>query len=237
MRFDLERTLVETEDFLVRQMSSRAAREAQKRKVQRGISEVLRRVRRASLVALALLTTLVAYSIFVDPIGILTWFAAVPTIFLAATLALFWPSSRRPAHRIQAEDPPVRLEMLAGRTEEWLLERCRELPRTALPALDAILARLGEMDRDLAALPPAAPLAGEAQRLLGQHLPRLVDTYLALPPGARDPRSEASRRVAESLDIVAEELTRLSGEIHRDRTLSFETQRRFIATRYGDGQD
>lgn len=237
MRFDLERSLAETEDFLFRQLNSRAAREAQKRKVQRGINEVLRRIRRSFLVALLLLAALVSYSIFVDPIGILTWFVALPTIFLASLAALFWPTSRRKDRAIEAAEAPVRLDILAGRTEEWLLERCRDLPRTALPAVDAILARVAEIGPNLAALPPTAPVAGETQRLLGQHLPRLVDTFLALPPSARDPRSESSRRVAESLDIVAEELTRLSGEINHNRTLGFETQRRFIATRYGDGQE
>lgn len=233
MPFDFERALLETEDFLHRQLSSKAAREAHKRKVQRGISEVLRRVRRAAIVMVGLLAALVAYSIFVDPIGILTWFVALPTVFLAAMLALFWPSSRAPeplARRAEVLKPQV----LASRTQEWLLDRCPELPRPALPAVDTILSRLREMQPELATLPADAPLAGETRRLLGEHLPRLVDTFLALPPSARAPRSENSGRLAESLGIVADEVTRLSSQLSRDRTLSFDTQRRFIETRYGD---
>ncbi len=233
MRLDFERALGETEDFLFRQLSSRAAREAQKRKVQRGINEVFRRVRRFAIVMLLLLTALVTYSIFVDPIGILTWFVALPTVFLASAVALFWPSSRRQPRFEQREAAP-QLDLLAGRIEEWLLERCRDLPRTALPAVDTILSLLNEMRPDLSALSPDTPFGGETQRLVGQHLPRLVDTYLALPPRSRDARSENSRRLAESLDIVAEELGRLSSEVHRDRTLHFDTQRRFIETRYKD---
>lgn len=231
MRFDFERTLGETEEFLFRQLSSRAAREAQKRKVQRGINEVFRRVRRSAIVMLLLLSALVAYSIFIDPIGILTWFVALPTVFLAAMVALFWPSSSRQPRFEQREAVP-QLDVLAGRVEEWLLERCRELPRAALPAVDNILSRLGEMRPDLSALAPETPLGGETQRLIGQHLPRLVDTYLSLPPRSRGARSENSRRLGESLDIVADELERLSSEMHHDRTLHFETQRRFIETRY-----
>ena len=233
MRFDIERALGETEDFLHRQLSSRAAREAQKRKVQRGINEVFRRVRRSAIVMLLLLSALVAYSIFVDPIGFLTWFVALPTVFLASVIALFWPSSRRQPRFEQREAAP-QLDMLAERIEEWLLERCRELPRAALPAVDSILSRLGEMRPDLSALSSDTPVGGETQRLIGQHLPRLVDTYLALPARSRDARSENSMRLTESLDIVAEELGRLSSEVHRDRSLHFETQRRFIETRYKD---
>jgi hypothetical protein len=233
MPIDFERALGETEDFLHRQLSSRAAREAQKRKVQRGINEVFRRVRRAALLMVGLLAALVAYSVIVDPIGILTWFVALPTIFLASLIALFWPSRRRQASAPE-RDAPVRLDALAHETEEWLLEHCRELPRASLAAVDTILSRLNEMQPDLAAVPPDAPVAGETQRLLGQHLPRLVDTYLALPPRSRDVHSENSRRLSESLEIVADELSRLSGEVSRDRSLSFETQRRFIETRYRD---
>jgi hypothetical protein len=233
MRFDFERALGETEDFLFRQLSSRAAREAQKRKVQRCINEVFRRIRRSAIVLLLLLTALVTYSIFVGGIDILTWFIALPTVFLASVIALFWPSSRRQLQFEQREAEP-QLGTLAGRTEEWLLERCRELPRAALPAVDRIISRLGEMRPDLSALSPDTPVGGETQRLIGQHLPRLVDTYLALPHGSRDARSENSLRLAESLDIVAEELGRLSSEVHRDRSLHFETQRRFIETRYKD---
>jgi hypothetical protein len=91
MPFDFDRALGETEDFLFRQLSSRAAREAQKRKVRRGINEVFRRIRRAALLMVGLLAALVGYSIFVDPIGILTWFVALPTVFLASMVALFWP--------------------------------------------------------------------------------------------------------------------------------------------------
>ena len=231
MRFDIERALGETEDFLHRQLSSRAAREAQKRKVQRGINEVFRRVRRSAIVMLLLLSALVTYSIFSGGIDIFTWFIALPTVFLAAMIALFWPSSRAQP-RFEQREAPLQLGILAGRIEDWLLERCRDLPRAALPAVDKILSRLKEMQPDLAALPPDTPIGGETQRLIGQHLPRLVDTYLALPPGSRDASSENSRRFAESLNIVAEELGRLSSEVHRDHSLHFDTQRRFIETRY-----
>jgi hypothetical protein len=230
---DFDRALTETEDFLSRQLGSRAAREAQKRKVQRGVREVLRRVRRSALLFVSLLAALTLYSIFVAPIGFLTWLVAIPTIFLAALVLLFWPSRRRQAAASETTTP-ARLESAAAETEEWLLARCHELPRAALRSVDAILAHLAELQPNLAALPPDAPLEGEARRLICQHLPRLVDTYLSLPPAARGPDSENSERLTESLGIVAGELERLSGEISRDGHLSFDTQHRFIETRYKD---
>ena len=77
-------------------------------------------------------------------------------------------------------------------------------------------------------------LAGDARRLIGQHLPRLIDSYLELPASARAAGSESSQRFTESLDIVANELDSLLDTCCRDRQLSFDTQQRFIETRYKD---
>lgn len=235
MPIDFDRALTETEDFLRRQLGSRAARESHKRKVQRGIQEVFRRIRRSALVFVALLTALIAYSIVVAPIGLLTWMFALPTIFLIAALVLFWPSGAR-RHEAQFDtDTPARLEAAAAETEDWLLRRCQQLPRQALPPVDTILVTLSEMQPALSSLPRNTPLEGEARRLICQHLPRLVDSYLDLPPSARGPRSESTDRLVDSLEIVADELARLSGEIGQNRQLGFDTQRRFIETRYRDG--
>jgi hypothetical protein len=126
----------------------------------------------------------------------------------------------------------IPLPTLAERCEQWLLDRCDELPRDALPSADLILARLRHMQPALAGLAPASPLHGEVRRLVGGHLPRLVDSYLALPPEARETGSENGRRLAESLDVVAEEMNRLCGEIDGCRATSFEVEHRFIESRY-----
>jgi hypothetical protein len=65
-------------------------------------------------------------------------------------------------------------------------------------------------------------------------LPGLVDTYLALPPSERGLRDENSRRLSESLGIVADELDHLCERIGDERRTGFETERRFIETRYRD---
>ena len=114
--------------------------------------------------------------------------------------------------------------------------RHRDLPRAALPAADQILARLSQLQPHLADLPANEPIAGEARRLIGGHLPRLVDSYLALPPNERGAASENSRRIAESLDIVADELAEICRNLDecRDDRAS-QTEHRFIETRYRAG--
>ena len=234
MSFELERVLYETEDFLRRNLGSASRRAAKKRKLKRRFEDWMRRVRRAGLILAGLLVALVAFSLFVDAIGVLTWLVALPTAFLIAFLSLFWGSRRRSARSADAATPELPLTELAARVEEGLLDRSPELPGRALPASDAIMARLAELQPHLGTLDPQSVLAGDARRLIGQHLPRLVDSYLDLPASARAPGSESSQRFTESLGIVAGELDQLLDQCCRDRHDGFETQRRFIETRYRD---
>jgi|GEM_PF-1409867 len=231
---EIERALVETEDFLMRQLGSRTAREANARKLKRGAAEVFRRMRRAGLIFVLLVLALVVASAFGAGIGVFTWLIALPVIFLAAAISMTFPT--RAGRATPAPTPEavaqVPLPVLAEKCETWLLDRCDELPRAALPAADLIVGRLRHLQPALADLAASSPLHGEVQRLVGGHLPRLVDSYLALPPQERDARSENSRRLAESLDSVAEEMNRLCGEIDGCRATSFEIEHRFIESRY-----
>jgi len=234
MGFELERVLHATEDFLRRNLRSRTAREAQKRRARRKLQEALRRLRRAAFLFVGLMTALVLFSILVVPIGFVTWGAAIPTVFLLASASLLWPSRRERPPAAGRPRPELPLDELAARAEEGLLDRCEELPGRALPAADAIIERLHELQPHARELDPGSLVAGDARRLIGQHLPKLVDTYLALPPSLRAPGSESTQRLAESLGIVADELASLLEQCCRDRQLGFETQRRFIETRYRD---
>src|SRR5690606_16261484 len=80
MAFELERVLYETEDFLRRSLGgASAAREAKKRKAKRAFEEAMRRVRRAGFLFVGIVAALIAWSLFVAPIGLLTWIVALPT--------------------------------------------------------------------------------------------------------------------------------------------------------------
>lgn len=239
MSRDFDRVLGETEDFLARQLGSRAGREANMRRVREGVGEAFGRVRRAGIIFLVLTFALIVASIAGASVGFFTWLVALPAFVLAALLSLTFPTraSRRRAPPISHEEALQRLPLgtLASRCGQYLSDRASDLPRAALPAADQILARLNQLQPHLHDLPANEPVAGEARRLIGGHLPRLVDTYLALPPNERGAASENSRRISESLEIVADELTELCRNLDECRSSSFQTEHRFIETRYRDG--
>jgi len=227
---DPDRALERAEEFLRRHMKSKATREAERRARERRAREFGRRLGRAAAVTGASTVGVLGYGLAVAPVGATGLIAAGAATVAAAAAALIWPS-RRPQGT--AALTMVGLGTLTSEAEDWLLRQRGSLPGKALPAIDAILSRLHDLQPHLAALAPADPMAGEARRLIGEHLPRLVDSYLGVPAAAREGNPEIARRLVDGLGIVAAELTRLCEEVGKDRLLSFETQGRFLETRYG----
>ena len=236
MSFELERVLYETEDFLRRAIGSPTRRAAKRRRAQRRWEEIGRRARRSGFVVAALLVVLLGFSLF-SPGLFLAWIFAVPVILFIGVVLMFQPTRHARRMETEARLTPQTLPLpeLAVRAEEGLLDRCNELPGRALPAADRIMAGLREIQPHLHELGPNdEALAGDIRRLVGQHLPQLVDSYLALPDQARGPGSESSRRFVESLDIVAGEMDHLLEQCCRDRQSHFDTHSRFIETRYSE---
>jgi hypothetical protein len=233
MAEDIERILYHAEDFLRRNVLRPAsAREAKKRRARRRMEEMLRRMRRAGAILAGLLVALIVASIFVG-VGFFTWLIALPTLVLVSLLSLSWPTRRQREQAAPVQRGQTRsLAEMAVRVEEGLMDRSAELPARALPFVDSIVARLGELQPHLGALAPGSVEEGEARRLICEHLPRLVDTYMALPPSERAPYSENSTRFSEGLGLVAGELDELLETCCRDKQLRFDTQHRFLETRY-----
>ena len=234
MSFELERVLYETEDFLRRAIGSPTRRAAKRRRAQRRWEEFGRRARRSGFVIAALMLVLLGFSLW-SPGIFFAWLFAVPVILFVGIVLMFQPTRHARRMETEARLTPQTLPLpeLAVRAEEGLLERCDELPGRALPAADRIMAGLREIQPHLYELGPNdAALDGDIRRLVGQHLPQLVDSYLALPDQSRGSGSESSRRFVESLDIVAGEMDHLLEQCCRDRQSDFDTHSRFIETRY-----
>lgn len=234
MSFELERVLYETEDFLRRAIGSPTRRAAKKRRMQRKMEEIGRRARRSGFVIAGLMLVLLGFSLY-SPGLFLAWIFAVPIILFLAVMLMFQPTrqAQRIEHEARLTPEALPLPELAVRAEEDLLDRCDELPGRALPAADRIMANLREMQPRLHDLGPGdEELAGEIRRLTGQHLPQLIESYLALPAQTRASGSESSRRVTESLGIVADEMDHLLERCCRERQSDFDTHSRFIETRY-----
>jgi hypothetical protein len=216
------------EDFLRRHIKTKAVREAEKRRQERRNREALRRLTRGATVAGLSGAGLFGYGLAVAPLTTAGLAAAGAGAVVATGAALFWPSRRRSdGERFECE-----FRELVPVAEDWLLAKRPNLPGRAAGVLDEILIGLKDLEPHLCSLDPEGPLAGEARRLIGRHLPRLVEAYLATPSAMRNRDPRMAERLIAGLDTVAEELERLCTEVGRDPQVSFDIQERFIHTRY-----
>jgi hypothetical protein len=205
---------------------------------ERGVRSFLIRLRRAGFTFVGLVAVLAAYMVAFGGVGFFSFLFALFAIMMLSFLVMGLPVRDRTRRERPIERPVVdggaatRLDRITSQTEQWLIQRSRALPYQAGPALDRIVGRLRDLEPSLATVPSDSQIGGDAQRLIGQHLPSLVDTYLGLPPTERGPHANTSDRLAESLGIVADQLDDLCGRVAEERRMGFETERRFIETRY-----
>jgi hypothetical protein len=116
--------------------------------------------------------------------------------------------------------------------------------RSALPApaarrVDAISAQLPLLESRLGEVDALDPLAQDARRLMGKHLPDLIERYEKVPLVYRNERDgegmTVDERLVAGLDAAREALNDIGVKLAREDLDAFETQGRFIESRYKDG--
>jgi hypothetical protein len=218
------------EDFLRRTMRSRAVREAEKRRDERRSAEAWRKSRRAATLGGTSAAGTFAYAATIAPLASAAIAAGAAAV---AGLAIYgmWSSRAQEPAKLSKEE----LAALPCKAEEWLLERRLALPATAGAPLDAILDALGDLPPRLGKLEPNSTLAWEARRMIADHLPTLVESWCALPAATRERDFETRERLIDGLGTIAKELGRLCEEASHEERMAFETRRRFLDARYGEG--
>jgi hypothetical protein len=98
-----------------------------------------------------------------------------------------------------------------------------------LPLLESRLAEVDALD----------PLAQDARRLMGKHLPDLLDRYERVPAQYRSERDgeglTVDERLVAGLNAAGKALDEIGAKLTRSDLDAFETQGRFIESRYKDG--
>jgi hypothetical protein len=245
MGFDVAGMLRQADEYLRRAIKSKAVRAAEKRRQDRQSREAEARIKRAALLGGASGAAILGVGTLVAPVAAPVLAAAAGGgALLLAVGSLFRPARRRGGG--EGDFSQAELAELPGDAEDWLLDRREGLPLDCRPQLDRIFQRLGDLQPGLAALAPHSTHAWEARRLLGDHLPRLVLAFEAIPATAREEEPEVRARLRAGLETVADALDQLCGEVCRNPLMTFETEGRFLETRYrgedrrltpGEGRD
>ena len=211
-----------------------AVREAARRERQRLNADLGRRFKRVG-VAIGLISLITIIVGLIMPIGMFGFLAAIGLAIGVAALLAFTPSPQR------SSAPPstdLRNGEMVQRFDSYLYRTRRALPKAAQAEIDAISSALPTLRQLLERVETLDPNAQDARRLMSIHLPGLIDRYARVPAAFRLEADGEGKtlddRLIEGLAAGRVALGEISETLARADMAAFETQGRFIKSRYGE---
>jgi hypothetical protein len=209
-------------------------RAAARRERQRLNSDLATRVKRVG-VAIGLVSIITILVGFVTPIGMFGFLAAVGLAIGIAALLVFTPSAET---RAAAPSTDLPNGEMVQRFDSYLYRTRRALPAPAQAEIDAISAALPALRQTLERVETLDPDAQDARRLMSIHLPGLIERYMHVPAAFRSEQDgegkSVDERLIEGLAAGRTALGEISEKLARADVAAFETQGRFIKSRYGE---
>ena len=211
---------------------ARAAAARERQRLNAGVGRTLAKV--AGAILLIWLATVVIG--FLQPIGIFGFLAAlVATVVVAGVLIA---RGGRQAMAPPAPSADLPNGAMVERFDSYLYRVRRALPAPAQAQVDAICAVLPPLKQTLERVDTLDPQAQDARRLMSIHMPGLIERYANVPPAYRKEEDGEGKtideRLVESLAAGRAALDEVSQQLARADMAAFETQGRFIKSRYGD---
>jgi hypothetical protein len=140
--------------------------------------------------------------------------------------------------RLVAPSPDLPNGEMVQRFDSYIYRSRAALPAPAQAELDAISAALPPLRQTLERVDALDPDAQDARRLMSVHLPGLIDRYRHVPPAYRNEEDgegiSVDQRLVEGLSAGRTALRDISEKLARADMNAFETQGRFIKSRYGE---
>ena len=224
-------------DRVTQQLDQRdgPAREAARRERERlnaGLGRTLAKI--AGAVVLIWLAALVIG--FLKPIGMFGFLVAlIATVVVGGVLLA---RGGRAAVSPPAPSTDLPNGAMVDRFDSYVTRGRRGLPAPAQTQLDGISAVLPALKQTLQRVDTLDPNAQDARRLMSIHLPGLIDRYANVPSAYRQEQDgegkTVDQRLVESLAAARTALGEISEQLAREDMAAFETQGRFIKSRYGE---
>ena len=209
---------------------SRAAARRERQRLNRDLSQRVARVG----VAIGVISVLTIVVGLIVPIGMFGFLAAVGLAIGIAALLAFMPREDSP--KAPTADMPN--GQMVQRFDSYLYRTRAALPAPARVEIDAISQRLPALKQSLERVETLDPKAQDARRLMSIHLPGLIDRYLNVPSEFRAQADgeglTVDQRLVEGLSAARTALDEISQDLAQGDLNAFETQGRFIKSRYGE---
>ena len=232
------RILAEARTSLQRQQAG--GRRVAVRSIGRRSAELKRRhwiaklIRVAFMVALVLTGATVA-GLMLDGIGfvglvITLVLLIVPAVVLTVVPRLVVPTIEALNHGD--------VRTMIGRTELWLEAQRPALPAPAVNLIDQIGVQLDGLGLQLEGIDPAEPAVLEVRKLVGEHLPGMVESYRRIPPNLRREQRDgrtADQQLTDGLGKISKEIDAITRQLAAGDLDALAVRGRFLDYKYGDG--
>jgi hypothetical protein len=223
-------------DELSARIDGHTPRQSSRRAAGRSVARVSRKAANIGIALGVLIAATIAFGLVVGPIGINGLFLVALAAILTLIVLSFWPVSE-PKRVAYSDQLPTKA--VVQQLDSLLVRRRAALPAPAARRLDAISGQLPLLEQRLAEVDLLDPLAQDARRLMGKHLPDLIDRYERVPAEYRQQRDgeglTVDERLVTSLEAARAALDDLGAKLVQGDRDAFETQGRFIESRYKDG--
>ncbi len=193
---------------------------------------VFAKLGRVALAVCALLVGMGVFGAILDGIGF--WGIMISGVIGAAAVALLlkYPSMPRPtADSLRVTD----LSTLAGKTEIWLEGQRAALPPPAVTLIENIGVRLDQLAPQLQRLGENDPAAGEVRKLVGEHLPELINGYRSIPDSLRNTQyagKTPQQQLVDGLTLIDREIDTMTGQIARGELDKLAVRGRYLEMKY-----
>jgi hypothetical protein len=170
------------------------------------------------------------------PIGMMGFVAAILATAVVAGVLVFRGGLQTVAAPAPSAD--LRNGRMVERFDSYIFRVRSALPAPAQAQIDGISALLPSLKQVLEPIETLDPRAQDARRLMSIHLPGLIDRYRNVPAAFKSERDGEGKtvdeRLVDGLAAARAALQDVSEQLAREDLAAFETQGRFIKSRYGD---
>lgn len=150
-----------------------------------------------------------------------------------------YPRFKMPT-RADLDSTGTDVRALVGRTELWLESQRRALPPPAVQLVDQIGLQLDGLAAQLADVDQAHPKAAEVRKLVGEHLPDVIDGYRKIPENLRyEDRagSNPNQQFMGGLERISDEIDSIARQLAVGAIDNLAITTRYLDYKYGDAID
>lgn len=158
-----------------------------------------------------------------------------------ATVAAVWlfgsyPKLKAPS-RADLNPNTTDVKALVGRTELWLESQRRALPAPAVKLVDTIGLQLDSLGEQLVGMDQASPQATEVRKLVGEHLPDMIDGYRKIPENLRYEEragTTPAKQFLDGLQTISTEIDSVTRQLAAGALDNLAIKTRYLEYKYGD---